>query len=195
MIDPLPSWWAKATAGPGECRLWAQYSPSVLLSVILNTAGRYLSVRGDMRPWATPGVGRVEMWRGGFSSIGCGRCSGWRRHPCDRTFTPFPHPAQRTGRADFPHPALGQDTCLRTRKVIRKSLIYNGERGSPQYPDQAINRSLQMPPLRRSFALRVNSDSYFTSASATFCSARSLAELTRVAPISRALPRSVPVLT
>ena len=141
------------------------------------------------------GPGRVEMWRGGFSSIGCGRCSGWRRHPCDRTFTPFPHPAQRTGRADFPHPALGQDTCLRTRKVIRKSLIYNGERGSPQYPDQAINRSLQMPPLRRSFALRVNSDSYFTSASATFCSARSLAELTRVAPISRALPRSVPVLT
>src|SRR5260370_32691322 len=23
--------------------------------------------------------------------------------------TPFPHPAHRTGRADFPHPALGQD--------------------------------------------------------------------------------------
>src|SRR5262249_52557163 len=25
------------------------------------------------------------------------------------TVTPFPHPAHRTGRADFPHPALGQD--------------------------------------------------------------------------------------
>jgi len=25
------------------------------------------------------------------------------------TMTPFPHPAHRTGRADFPHPALGQD--------------------------------------------------------------------------------------
>src|SRR5260370_4446166 len=24
------------------------------------------------------------------------------------TLTPFPHPAHRTGRADFPHPALGQ---------------------------------------------------------------------------------------
>ena len=25
------------------------------------------------------------------------------------TVAPFPHPAHRTGRADFPHPALGQD--------------------------------------------------------------------------------------
>src|SRR5450631_3704896 len=25
------------------------------------------------------------------------------------TMAPFPHPAHRTGRADFPHPALGQD--------------------------------------------------------------------------------------
>jgi len=25
------------------------------------------------------------------------------------TIAPFPHPAHRTGRADFPHPALGQD--------------------------------------------------------------------------------------
>jgi hypothetical protein len=25
------------------------------------------------------------------------------------TLAPFPHPAHRTGRADFPHPALGQD--------------------------------------------------------------------------------------
>ena len=41
--------------------------------------------------------------------FGCGRRLSWRRHPCDRTITPFPHPAHRTGRADFPHPALGQD--------------------------------------------------------------------------------------
>jgi len=25
---------------------------------------------------------------------------------------PFPHPAHRTGQADFPHPALGQDFML-----------------------------------------------------------------------------------
>ena len=28
------------------------------------------------------------------------------------TMTPFPHPAHRTGQADFPHPALGQDVTL-----------------------------------------------------------------------------------
>src|SRR4029077_17078678 len=28
------------------------------------------------------------------------------------TVSPFPHPAHRTGQADFPHPALGQDLTL-----------------------------------------------------------------------------------
>src|SRR5471032_3138559 len=28
------------------------------------------------------------------------------------TMAPFPHPAHRTGQADFPHPALGQDFTL-----------------------------------------------------------------------------------
>src|SRR6266481_1889438 len=28
------------------------------------------------------------------------------------TMAPFPYPAHRTGRADFPHPALGQDFTL-----------------------------------------------------------------------------------
>jgi hypothetical protein len=28
------------------------------------------------------------------------------------TIAPFPHPAHRTGQADFPHPALGQDFTL-----------------------------------------------------------------------------------
>ncbi len=31
------------------------------------------------------------------------------RCPSSRSITPFPHPAHRTGHADFPHPALGQD--------------------------------------------------------------------------------------
>jgi hypothetical protein len=30
------------------------------------------------------------------------------------TVAPFPHPAHRTGHADFPHPALGQDFHLVT---------------------------------------------------------------------------------
>ncbi len=49
------------------------------------------------------------MWRGG-GRIGLSVSAPfvWR---ClnSRAMTPFPHPAHRTGRADFPHPALGQD--------------------------------------------------------------------------------------
>src|SRR5690606_6105867 len=53
--------------------------------------------------------GRVEMWRGGvriFSTVAAPfvwRCLN------RRSLTPFPHPAHRTGQADFPHPALGRD--------------------------------------------------------------------------------------
>ncbi len=54
-------------------------------------------------------IGRVGMWRGG-DRIGLSVSASlvWR---ClnSRAITPFPHPAHRTGRADFPHPALGQD--------------------------------------------------------------------------------------
>ena len=34
------------------------------------------------------------------------------RCPSTRAVAPFPHPAHRTGQADFPHPALGQDIML-----------------------------------------------------------------------------------
>ena len=53
--------------------------------------------------------GRVEMWRGcGRSDISVSAPFVWR---ClsGSTVAPFPHPAHRTGRADFPHPARGQD--------------------------------------------------------------------------------------
>jgi hypothetical protein len=52
---------------------------------------------------------RVEMWRGGVrQNISVAAPFVWR---ClnGSTMAPFPHPAQRTGQADFPHPALGQD--------------------------------------------------------------------------------------
>ena len=55
------------------------------------------------------GRGRVEMWRGGCRlNISVSAPFVWR---ClsGSTLTPFPHPAHRTGHADFPHPALGQD--------------------------------------------------------------------------------------
>ena len=53
--------------------------------------------------------GRVEMWRGGCRlNISVAASFDWR---ClsGSTMAPFPHPAHRTGQADFPHPALGQD--------------------------------------------------------------------------------------
>src|SRR6266481_1290641 len=55
------------------------------------------------------GVGRVGMWRGGVrSTMSVAAPFVWR---ClsGSAITPFPHPAHRTQRADFPHCALGQD--------------------------------------------------------------------------------------
>src|SRR6266403_881579 len=56
--------------------------------------------------------GRVGVWRsGGRPSIAVAAPFVWR---ClnGSTIAPFPHPAHRTGQADFPHPALGQDFTL-----------------------------------------------------------------------------------
>ena len=51
------------------------------------------------------------------------------------TVTPFPHPAHRTGRADFPHPALGQDFtpspttgCARAQSGVRARSAHKGAR-------------------------------------------------------------------
>jgi len=66
-------------------------------------------------------TGRVRMWRGGLRfSLSVPAPFVWR---ClnSRTITQFPHPPHRTGRALLTHPALGQDACLRTRKVIGNS--------------------------------------------------------------------------
>src|ERR1700716_3401979 len=52
------------------------------------------------------------MWRGGGRwNIAVAAPFVWR---ClsGSTMAPFPHPAHRTGQADFPHPALGQDFTL-----------------------------------------------------------------------------------
>src|SRR5580698_3303557 len=55
------------------------------------------------------GIGRVEVWRGDVRlSMSIPAPFVWR---ClsGSAVAPFPHPAHRTGHADFPHPALGQD--------------------------------------------------------------------------------------
>jgi Uncharacterized conserved small protein len=52
--------------------------------------------------------GRVEMWRGSVSPDSTVAAPFvWRCLNC-LNMTPFPHPAHRTGRADFPHLALRQ---------------------------------------------------------------------------------------
>ena len=52
---------------------------------------------------------RVEMWRGGCRlNISVAASFDWRCLSV-ATMAPFPHPAHRTGQADFLHPALGQD--------------------------------------------------------------------------------------
>jgi hypothetical protein len=54
-------------------------------------------------------LGRVEMWRGGGRfGLSVAAPFVWRC-PSNLTVAPFPHPAHRTGHADLPHPALGQD--------------------------------------------------------------------------------------
>src|ERR1022692_593118 len=75
-------------------------------------------------------VGGVEMWRGGCRlNISVAASFVWR---ClsGSTMTPFPHPAHRTGQADFPHPALGQDfTPSLSRFRVQRLLQFLNTRG------------------------------------------------------------------
>src|SRR5215216_3779327 len=75
--------------------------------------------------------GRVEVWRGGFvSNISVSASFVWR---ClsGSTMTPFPHPAYRTGHADFPHPALGHELHAFAHDTSRPSAL---RRTSPKCP-------------------------------------------------------------
>ncbi len=63
-----------------------------------------------LEPAQTTGSGRVDGWRGDVRFWGvavCRRLSPYAGASI-RTMVPFPVAARRTGRADFPHPALGQ---------------------------------------------------------------------------------------
>jgi hypothetical protein len=85
--------------------------------------------------------GRVEMWRGGCRpNISVAAPFVWR---CltGSTVAPFPHPAHRTGRADFPHPALGQDVtpsptarCTRAQSGVRDRNARRGARVDKSRP-------------------------------------------------------------
>jgi IstB-like ATP binding protein len=58
---------------------------------------------------AQPSVGRVEVWRGGCRSNTSVAAPFVWRCLTGSALAPSPHPAHRTGHADLPHPALGQN--------------------------------------------------------------------------------------
>ena len=98
------------------------------------TARRSRHAHGGENGRETPDRGRVWMWRGGVRlTMSVAAPFVWR---ClsRSAITPFPHPAHRTGRADFPHPALGQDftpsptaRCARARPGVQGQ---NGRTGA-----------------------------------------------------------------
>ena len=100
--------------------------------------------------------GRVGMWRGGGRfGLSVAAPFVWRC-PSNLAVTPLPHPAHRTGQADLPHPALGQDACLRPRKVARKRPS-NSRIGEPPVVLLHSRSATQPrpPPLGRTFAPRI----------------------------------------
>ena len=135
------------------------------------------------------------MWRGGLrAGLSVSAPFVWR---CltSRTITPFPHPPHRTGHAELPHPALGQDACLYTRKVICRP--------------PALHTRPCCPGVHRPGELHTTADSaswvdirspdrtpgsFFASACGAFRSCRTFPEFPRVAPISCTSPLSAPVL-
>jgi len=62
-------------------------------------------------------VCEVEVWRGGLGGIYLLADSFVCRCLTNSTMLPFPHPAYRTGRADLPHPALGEDSRNRSKAI------------------------------------------------------------------------------
>ncbi len=89
---------------------------------------------------------RVRMWRGGLRfGLSVTAPFVWR---ClnSRTITPFPHPPHRTGQAELPHPALGQDSRLHPRLAAPKL----GQAHEPEGPVEVrewIRPALASPDL------------------------------------------------
>ena len=84
-------------------------------------------------------IGRVEMWRGGFRlNISVSASFVWR---ClsGSAMTPFPHPAHRTGQADLPHPALGQD--FTPSPTARRAQAGSGVRARSARKGAGVDRS------------------------------------------------------
>ena len=139
-------------------------------------------------------IGRVEMWRGG-SRFGLSVSAPfvWRC-PTSLAIAPFPHPAHRTGQADLPHPALGQDACFRPRKVARLDRATagavcpccNSHGRAVTTADATTWADIRFPDQGPSPS--------FTSACDACRGSRALTEFARVAPISSTSPLSTSAL-
>jgi hypothetical protein len=135
------------------------------------------------------------MWRGGLRfSLSVAAPFVWR---ClnSRTITPFPHPSHRTGQADLPHPALGQDSMPSHTKGHPQ---FTRHHTGPCYPGVHRPSTLHITAKATTWAVTgfpdCNPGSSFASACGTFRSACTLPEFTRVSPISCALLLSAPAL-
>ena len=77
------------------------------------------------------------MWRGGRRfGLSVAAPFVWRC-PSNLAVTPFPHPAHRTGHADRPHPALGQDF---TPSLSPSHTPARGQAYEPEVPVQVRER-------------------------------------------------------
>jgi len=95
------------------------------------------------------------MWRGGLRiSLSVAAPFVWR---ClnSRPITPFPHPSHRTGHADLPHPALGQElTPSHTKGHAQVTRSTARGRVTPACNHRAVCTQPPMPPPGWSFASR-----------------------------------------
>src|SRR6202011_2991438 len=107
---PLP---AQTPSRFPPSRLFGRLPPCIPSRLRLAGVRKPLTIPAVRRTAIEPqGSGRVEMWRGGGRlSISVSAPFVWR---ClnGSAMAPFPHPAHRTGLADFPHPPLGEDFTL-----------------------------------------------------------------------------------
>ena len=90
-------------------------------------------------PYGTAKSGRVEVWRGRCrSNISVAAPFVWR---CltGSAVAPSPHPAHRTGHADLPHPALGQD--LTPSPTTRRAQADSGVRARSARRGARVDRS------------------------------------------------------
>ena len=131
-------------------------------------------------------TGRVDDWRGGDRCCISVAAPFGSRCPTSHTVAPFPVAAHRTGHADFPHPALGQDLMLSpTEGRVRRCRWCNSQVRVPGFSSHGPSRNHPIRPLPAGRFLEQCSFE-FSLRFHMACTSQRLKppELCRVAPIS-----------